>query len=327
MSANSKPTMRATVAAALTSFVLAPLSGAAEGAVDAQPVLDPASCQTIPVSCDGSDGAFVAKAVIHHLRQNDGALSGSLDRIPTTWASSPGVWSVVIAANSNRPEYNAHLAEIGAAGIGAEGKSTPWDGNFATTTFCLINDLGHSDIAGGLQCQSRRSAATTAGCNLNATAQTAAICPSDLTRLAMTLEEGTPIISDAMMGAIIAETPADAERFVAAGDTMPARGDPVVIARRGRAKSHKNNLITLEDYSVEEIDRGVFLNFVVGINTSKIVPAFDSTVNTDHPYLRRVMVDPDATFAVELAFYHIVREHPSVLGLMGQTLLDDPVWR
>ena len=88
-----------------------------------------------------------AKAAIRFLRLNDAVLPGSAERIVITGTSGGGGLSSVVAASGNSADYLPFLAEIGAAGVAADGSSSLADDVFAVIAYCPITDLGHADMA------------------------------------------------------------------------------------------------------------------------------------------------------------------------------------
>jgi hypothetical protein len=102
-----------------------------------------------------------AKAVIRYLRLNDAVMPGSAERIVITGTSGGGALSAAVAASGNNTDYYPYLAEIGAAGIDAQGNSTLGDDVFATIAYCPITDLGHADLAYEWQFNTVRTAENT----------------------------------------------------------------------------------------------------------------------------------------------------------------------
>ncbi|MCZ9347612.1 hypothetical protein NGM37_58995, partial [Streptomyces sp. TRM76130] len=88
-----------------------------------------------------------AKAAVRYLRLNDAAMPGSAERIVINGTSGGGALVSILGASGNSAEYDPYLAEIGAAGIDAKGRSTLRDDVFAVNAYCPITDLGNADIA------------------------------------------------------------------------------------------------------------------------------------------------------------------------------------
>lgn len=103
------------------------------------------------------------KAAIRWLRLNDAVLPGSAERIVVTGTSGGGGLTSVVAASGDSADYLPHLAEIGAAGVAADGTSTLSDAIFAAIAYCPITDLGHADMAYEWLYGAVRGTETTAG--------------------------------------------------------------------------------------------------------------------------------------------------------------------
>jgi hypothetical protein len=71
----------------------------------------------------------------------DTVMPGSAERIVITGTSGGGGLSVAVAASGNSPDYYPYLAEIGAAGIDANGKSSIRDDVFATVAQLCVEIL------------------------------------------------------------------------------------------------------------------------------------------------------------------------------------------
>lgn len=229
------------------------------------------------------------KAAIRWLRLNDAALPGSAERIVITGTSGGGGLSAVVAASGNSPAFFPYLAEIGAAGIDADGTSTIRDDVFATIAYCPITDLGHADMAYEWLYGPLRSPETTAGgmwgdVQAAASAELAAAYPTYLAGLGLTLADGTPLTVDTMPAAIEAEVRAEIERHIARGGSVPALGEnfDITLRMRGEEKtiSLPNDWVSVESGAVTSFDLQNYLRFVVGTAALKPVPAFDRSHNT-----------------------------------------------
>lgn len=230
-----------------------------------------------------------AKAAIRFLRLNDDLLPGSAERIVITGTSGGGGLSAVVAASGNSPDYLPYLAEIGAAGVAADGSSTLADDVLAVIAYCPITDLGHADLAYEWLFQGIRSAANTAGSEWSeaaraASAELAAAYPAYLEGLGLTSADGSPLTASTMKSAIAAELTREIERHIAAGGTVPARGETFSLTLPGpggeRQIEQPNDWLTVEGGKVTDLDLDAFLRFVAAITPLKPVPAFDRTANS-----------------------------------------------
>lgn len=230
------------------------------------------------------------KAAIRWLRLNDAALPGSAERIVVTGTSGGGGLTSVIAASGDSPDFLPYLAQVGAAGVAADGTSTLSDAVFAAIAYCPITDLGHADMAYEWLYGPLRSADSTAGgvwgdAQAAASATLAAGYPDYLAGLGLTLADGRALTVETMPEAIATEVITEVERHVAVGGTVPARGEPfnVTIPRMGgevQVIDLPNTWVTVEDGKVTDFDLQAYLSFVVKVTALKPVPAFDRSNNT-----------------------------------------------
>lgn len=229
------------------------------------------------------------KAAIRYLRLNDTALPGSAERIVITGTSGGGGLSSVVAASGNSPDYLRHLAEIGAAGVAEDGTSSLNDDVFAVIAYCPITDLGHADMAYEWLYSGIRTEENTADNRWGerakaASAELAAAYPAYLDGLKLTRADGTPLTSATMKAAITDEVRKEVERHVAAGGTIPARGEDfeITLRQRGGEKTLvlQNDWVTVENGAVTALDFDAFLGFVAKTSALKNVPAFDRSANT-----------------------------------------------
>jgi hypothetical protein len=199
-----------------------------------------------------------------------------------------------VAASGNSPDFLPFLAEIGAAGVAADGASTLNDDVFAVIAYCPITDLGNADMAYEWLYQGIRSAANTARGDWSeaaqaASARLAAEYPAYLASLGLTLADGTPLTADTMKPAIAAEVRREVERHLAAGGTVPAMGAMFELTLRSREGERKvevaNDWLTVADGAVTGLDLDAFLGFVARTAELKNVPAFDRTANTGNPFV------------------------------------------
>lgn len=230
-----------------------------------------------------------AKAAIRWLRLNDAALPGSAERIVITGTSGGGGLSTAVAASGNSADFLPYLAEIGAAGVAADGTSTLADDVFAVIAYCPITDLGNADMAYEWLYQGIRTAENTSQQDWSDVAQTAsadlaAAYPAYLAGPGLTQADGTPLTADTMKAAIAAEVVREVERHVATGGTVPARGEMFQITLRARGEERQialpNDWVSVEGGRVTDLDIDAYLAFVTRTEPLKNVPAFDRTANT-----------------------------------------------
>jgi hypothetical protein len=227
------------------------------------------------------------KAAIRYLRLNDAVMPGSAERIVITGTSGGGGQSVSVAASGNSPDYFPYLAEVGAAGIDADGKSSIRDDVFATVAYCPINDLGHSDIAYEWQYSAVRTDANTSGGKYpvdmqKASKEYAAAYPAFLAGLGLKMEDGTPLTAETMDNAIIAQVKRDIYEALTEGAVIPAFGTDFVVATRSGEVKVKNEWLAIESGKITKFDYKNYLKFVTTITALKTVVAFDSTAVTSN---------------------------------------------
>lgn len=251
-------------------------------------------------SAFGADGKWAgkaptvvidAKAAIRYLRLNDERMPGSAERIVINGTSGGGGLSAIIAASGNSPDYYPLLAEAGAAGIDAAGQSTLRDDVFATIAYCPITDLGHADLAYEWQYRGIRSKENTVQNDYSdaagaVAAKLADAYPAYLEGLGLKMENGAPLTAATMEEAIVTEVRKAVERAIAKGIRIPALGEPFELENRGKKTSVANTWLDVRDGKVAAIDYRKYLEFVTAATPLKLVPAFDSTANTDHAGLR-----------------------------------------
>lgn len=233
-----------------------------------------------------------AKAAIRFLRLNDAVLPGSAERIVITGTSGGGALSSVVAASGNSADYLPFLAEIGAAGVAADGTSSFADDVFAVIAYCPIVDLGHADLAYEWLFDGIRNVDNTADGRWPAVAQAASSTlaagyPAYLDGLGLTLADGSPLTAATMKAAIAAEVQRTVERHLASGGSVPAKGEAFDITLRhpgGEGQiSVPNDWLTVDGGTVTALDFDGFLRFVTATAALKPVPAFDRTANTGNP--------------------------------------------
>lgn len=229
------------------------------------------------------------KAAIRFLRLNDAALPGSAERIIITGISGGGGLSSVVAASGNSADYYPLLAEIGAAGISADGTSSLNDDVFAVIAYCPITDLGNADMAYEWLFRGTRVVQNTVDGNWSAAGQAAskelaAAYPAYLAGLGLKLEGGQALTVDTMKSAIAAEVQREVERHLAGGGTVPALGKAFEIKVHQGPKEVEikveNKWLDVENGVIKSFDFDAFLSFVAQTSALKAVPAFDRTANT-----------------------------------------------
>lgn len=230
-----------------------------------------------------------AKAAIRWLRLNDAVLPGSAERIVITGASGGGGLSTAVAASGNSADFLPYLAEIGAAGVAADGTSSLADDVLAVIAYCPITDLGNADMAYEWLYQGIRTAENTSQQDWSDVAQSAsatlaAAYPAYLAGLDLVQADGTPLNADTMKSAIAAEVGREVERHIANGGTVPARGEMFEIVLRMRGEERRielpNDWVSVENGRVTDLDLDAYLAFVAATEPLKNVPAFDRTANT-----------------------------------------------
>jgi hypothetical protein len=225
-----------------------------------------------------------AKAAIRYLRLNDSAMPGSAERIIITGGSGGGGLSVAVAASGNSPDYHPYLAEIGAAGIDAEGNDTLRDDVYGVLAYCPVTDLGNADIAYEWQYGFTRGAADTPADQLEASKELAAQFPAYVESLNLKTEYGAPLTAEALQEAIAAIIKKDIKEAIDEGKDIPALGEDFTIAGMsfpGGPPAEdalvKNDWLDVKDGTVALFDYAKFLSFVTECSALKSVPAFDST--------------------------------------------------
>ena len=241
----------------------------------------------------GADGSYAgkapavvvdAKAAVRYLRLNDDLLPGSAEQIVITGTSGGGGLSTIVAASGNSDDFFPYLAEIGAAGIGADGNSTIRDDVFATIAYCPITDLGHADLAyEWLYGAIRTDGNTRGGLSEAALASSKTLTanyPAYLESLGLTYE-GAPMGAVQMRAAIKAQVVAEVEKHLALGGEVPTLGETFSVSNRGQTSDVENTWLTVGNGRIE-VDFEAYLEFVTRTSQLKTSPAFDTTANSGH---------------------------------------------
>jgi hypothetical protein len=221
-----------------------------------------------------------AKAAVRYLRLNDARMPGSAERIVVNGTSGGGALASILGASGNSPDYYPYLAQIGAAGITADGRSTIRDDVFAVNAYCPITDLGHADILYEWL-YNVLNTRDDLGQN-NAPADAAAIAaqfPAYEKSLGLGISERNAL--DVLKREVIRS----AETYLRAdpANTIPALGENFVITGGGfpgqppTTKTYVNDWIDADNATdrVRSVDMKKYLDFVATQATLKTTPAFD----------------------------------------------------
>ena len=225
----------------------------------------------------GADGAWPgkapaavvdAKAAVRYLRLNNAALPGSAERIVANGTSGGGAQVSALGASGNSRDYLPYLAEIGAAGIDAKGRSTLRDDVFAVNAYCPITDLGHADISYEwlYSVLGTRSDVTAFDSDKwpDATTALAAAYPAYQKSLNLREADGSRLTADTMLSAIEGEVIRSAEFYMSA--------DPAnVISGYDWIEVDNDNDTVLS------VDMAAYLLYVANTTQLKPAPAFDQT--------------------------------------------------
>ena len=245
----------------------------------------------------GADGSYVGKApavvvdlkaAIRYLRLNDSVMPGSAERIVLNGTSGGGGLVTATGASGNSADYLAYLAEIGAAGIDSNGRSTLRDDVFAVNAYCPISDLDHADWAYEWLYTTLGTRATV-GNNPNATASAtlAGKFAAYERSLGLRNRQGKPLTADNMMDAIRTEVIRSAEAYLAASssNSIPALGGSFTLTSTNymtgatTSTSYTNDWISVDATTrkVVSVDMTRYLAFVASATALKSAPAFDQT--------------------------------------------------
>lgn len=227
-----------------------------------------------------------AKAAVRYLRLNDAVMPGSAERIVVNGTSGGGALSAILGAAGNSPQYYPYLAQIGAAGITADGRSTLRDDVFAINAYCPITDLGHADQSYEwlFNVLNTRNDLGQNGAPADA-AGIAAQFPAYEKSLGLRNPDGSRLTAATMIATIKREVIRSAETYLRAdpANTIPPLGGTFVITGGGppgtppSTKSYVNNWIDVDAATgrVRSVDMKNYLDFVATQATLKTTPAFD----------------------------------------------------
>ncbi|MDQ4114889.1 MAG: hypothetical protein M3306_27905 [Actinomycetota bacterium] len=222
-----------------------------------------------------------AKAAVRYLRLNDKRFPGSAERIVVNGTSGGGALTAIIGASGNSPDYYPYLAEIGAAGITAGGRSTIRDDILAANAYCPITDLGNADPAYEwlYAYYGTREKVATSNNDPVDSEMIASWFAAYEKSLSLRNPNGSRLTAKTMIKAISDEVSRSAETFMAAGGTVPDIGDNIIITNRdGSTTTYVNDWIDVDNdaATVISIDMERYLAFVASQATLKTVPAFDA---------------------------------------------------
>ncbi|MFF4253829.1 subtype B tannase [Streptomyces sp. NPDC001663] len=229
-----------------------------------------------------------AKAAVRYLRLNDRTMPGSAERIVVNGTSGGGALSSILGASGNSSAYDSYLAQIGAAGIDAKGRSTLRDDVFAVNAYCPITDLGNADIAyEWLYNILGTRDETGSNASPDAAAEIAAKFPAYEKSLGLRNADGTRLTAATMLKTIKQEVVRSAEAYMKAStaNTIPALGENFVVTSgpmgpggTTTTASYVNDWIDVDNATdkVLSIDMDKYLDFVATQAKLKTTPAFDA---------------------------------------------------
>ncbi|OLL28123.1 hypothetical protein BTH42_29580 [Burkholderia sp. SRS-W-2-2016] len=236
-----------------------------------------------------------AKAAVRYLRLNDAAMPGNANHIVVNGTSGGGALSSILGASGNSADYYPYLAEIGAAGIDKDGKSTLHDDVLAINAYCPITDLGNADLhyewlfnVLGTRAAVDATSGTypgVAGSNTNPTGS-ASLMNAFVTyqnSLGLKNYDGTALTASTMLANVQDELIRSAETYMAAGGTIPALGATATYTSNGPSGSssfsYTNDWISVDSASktVLSLDIQKYLKFLATQSKLKPTPAFDQT--------------------------------------------------
>ncbi|WCN04936.1 subtype B tannase [Streptomyces sp. M92] len=225
--------------------------------------------------------AVDAKAAVRYLRLNDAAMPGSAERIVVNGTSGGGALVSILGASGNTAEYDPYLAEIGAAGIDAKGRSTLRDDVFAVNAYCPITDLGNADVAYEWL-YNVLDTRDTVGSNPSpeAAEEMASRFAAYERSLGLRNPDGSRLTAASMLDTVEQEVIDSAETYLKAdpAHTIPPLGGTFEIASGSATKSYVNDWIDVDAATgkVRSVDMTKYLAFVATQNRLKTTPAFDA---------------------------------------------------
>ncbi|GAB3161925.1 subtype B tannase [Myceligenerans halotolerans] len=210
------------------------------------------------------------KAAVRYLRLNDDVMPGSAERIVANGTSGGGAAVVALGASGNSRDYLPYLAEVGAAGIDARGRSTIRDDIFAVNAYCPITDLGNADIAyEWLYSVYGTREVVGEDPFPDVTAELAARFPAYQRGLRLRSSDGSRLTAREMLDEIAREVAAAAEFYLASDQANVIEGlDWIEVDAAGG--------------TVDSVDVEGYLRYVAEERQLKPAPSFDQT-GTDAP--------------------------------------------
>lgn len=206
-----------------------------------------------------------AKAAIRYLRLNDEVMPGSAERIVLNGTSGGGGLGSAVGASGNSTDFLPYLAQIGAAGVDAKGRSTLDDDIFAVNIYCPITDLGNADIAYEWLYNVLDTRAAVGEDKWPATsAELAAEFAKYQKSLALRNADGSRLTADTMLEAIEGEVVRSAEAFMAAAPANVISGYDWIT-------------VDNDNDSVTGLDMAGYLVFVAQQRQLKPAPSFDQS--------------------------------------------------
>jgi hypothetical protein len=242
------------------------------------------------VAADGSyagksPAAIVdAKAAVRYLRLNDAAMPGNANHIVVNGTSGGGGLSAALGASGNSTDYLSYLADIGAAGVAADGSSTLRDDVLAINAYCPITDLGNADLAYEWVYNILGTRQTVGSLsNPGGSAELMAKFVAYQAGLGLKNSSGVALTATTMLETIKAEVIRSAETYMAAGGTIPNFGEAITyssgMGAAATTKSYTNDWINVDNAAkkVTALDMEKYLKFVATQATLKNTPSFDQT--------------------------------------------------
>ncbi|QIL83913.1 hypothetical protein G7047_15150 [Diaphorobacter sp. HDW4A] len=221
-----------------------------------------------------------AKAAVRYLRLNDSLMPGSAKRIVVNGTSGGGGLSSILGSSGNSADYYSYLAEAGAAGIDASGKSTLADDVLAINAYCPITDLGNADILYEWMFNVLGTRVTVSqNPNPAGSAELMAKFADYQKSLNLKNSAGAALTADNMLDEVKAEVIRSAETYMAAGKTIPNLGEVMTYTSQGQTGQYTNDWLTVDNAAgkVLSIDMTKYLKFVVTQAKLKNAPSFDQS--------------------------------------------------
>ncbi|QIL72376.1 hypothetical protein G7048_19645 [Diaphorobacter sp. HDW4B] len=219
-----------------------------------------------------------AKAAVRYLKLNDALMPGSAKRIVVNGTSGGGGLSSILGSSGNSADYYSYLAEAGAAGIDAGGKSTLTDDVLAINAYCPITDLGNADI---LYEWMYNVLGTRAAANQNPNPAGSAALMAKFADYQKSLNlknsAGAALTANNMLDEVKSEVIRSAETYMASGKRIPNLGEVMTYTSQGKTGEYTNDWISVDNAAgkVLSLDMEKYLKFVVTQAKLKNAPSFD----------------------------------------------------